>query len=380
MFFRISKLSGGDEKPNIKTALLEHIQQILNLYIHHTGSTHSIFKKFWQYTFITKFAHIHIFLRKYIQQSENTVNNKSITKAQTESHCSKKKLNTDKPKTIDVKTKSINGILFCKLRDESRHFCSWKYSSLSLRGLQKGICWDLKLWQPPPGTHDFIVVHVSVNRYVNSILYVSSFSCLGAKCLGWVREAYFLARLLEVAEMDGRAGAAPQKTNKRETARKCSAWALDDQKCSKIACPKNTQFSLPRNERAGWREEKKPSLSVNTCIWIVNTVRTNYTTSQQTYSPFSKQTSEHHSFICGCSYVHRETSIYLPTQNFARNLTSYSALGFGTERFLVQSFRLGGYRTPFRDQSPDAVYIRDLPKCGICWWKLKSQSITKPKD
>ena len=56
----------------------------------------------------------------------------------------------------------------------------------------------------------------------------------------------FGSRHLKVGEMDGRAGA-----KKSETSRKRSAGAVDDQKWSKIARPKRTQFSLPQNERAG---------------------------------------------------------------------------------------------------------------------------------
>ena len=63
-----------------------------------------------------------------------------------------------------------------------------------------------------------------------------------------IREAFFCSRQLKVAEMDGRVGV----KNKRETEKKRSAGAADDQDFSKIARPKKeSNFRPPQNERAG---------------------------------------------------------------------------------------------------------------------------------
>ena len=73
----------------------------------------------------------------------------------------------------------------------------------------------------------------------------------------YMREPFFISRQLNVAEIDGRAGAQKKTKQKRETARKRSASAAADQDFSKNRPFKKTQFSPPKNERAGWREPKK---------------------------------------------------------------------------------------------------------------------------
>ena len=96
------------------------------------------------------------------------------------------------------------------------------------------------------------------SRSIHTLTYVGAYMHMHIVLIHTytIREAFvFGSRHFKVAKIDGRA------PKKRETARKRSTGVVDDQKWSKIALQKNTHFSPPHNERAGWREPKnKPSL------------------------------------------------------------------------------------------------------------------------
>ena len=79
-----------------------------------------------------------------------------------------------------------------------------------------------------------------------------------------IREALFFgSRQLKVAEMDGRA---PKK--KRETFRKRSAGAADDQDFSRIARSKKTQFSPPSKRTGGLTGTKKKPFPCFFASWL----------------------------------------------------------------------------------------------------------------